>query len=142
MELDPSKRVAVFLHAGDYDRIHQGCAIAAAAAASGREVQIFLFWWALDRFLEDGFAEPDFSNLSLPTRLQEAAEDAFEKGAPTAAALLEAARETGRCRLYACSASGHLLGRRLDHVAEKVDQVVGWSAILALTAGVGDRFYL
>ena len=142
MEVDPRKRVALFLHSGDYDRLHQGASIAATAAASGRDVQVFFFWWALDRLVAGGLAEPSFREGIAPPRTIEAAEDAFEGGYPTAEALFEMARSTGRCTLYACSASAGLLGRRPDTIAERVDQVVGWSAILALTAGVVDRFYL
>ena len=119
--------------------MHQGCSIAAAAASAGRDVQLFLFWWALELLLEGGLERPSFPG---PSRAAAAAEDAFEKGAPTAAALLAAARETGRCTVYACSASAALIGRRQDEIAAKVDLVVGWTAILSLTEGVADRFYL
>lgn len=140
MNPDPRTRVAVFLHAGDYDRLHQGCAIAAAAAAAGRDVQVFFFWWALDRLLAGDLARPSFE--AGPDTAVAAAEDAFDRGYPTAAALLEAARATGHVVVYACSASAGLLGRRPDAIAGQVDQVVGWSTILALTEGVVDRFYL
>ncbi|AKU91908.1 hypothetical protein [Vulgatibacter incomptus] len=142
MEVDPRKRVAIFLHGGDYDRLHQACSIAASATAGGRDVQLFLFWWALERFVDGGFSTPAFSPPPGLERAAEAAEDAFEGGYPTAAALLEVARASGHCTVYACSASAGLLGRRPDEIADKVDQVVGWSAILSLTAGVSDRFYL
>src|SRR4051794_34734788 len=49
----PASKVAIFLHAGDYDRVHQGLSIAAAAGASGRRVDVFFFWWALERLLSD-----------------------------------------------------------------------------------------
>lgn len=142
METHPHNRVAIFLHAGDYDRIHQGLAIAAAAAAAGRQVQIFFFWWALDRLVRGDLGEPTFAPQGVPERTIEAAEDAFETGYPHAADLLEAVRSTGKCTVYACSASARLIGRRQDEVAATVDQVVGWSTILALTQGVTDRFYL
>lgn len=142
MERDPSKRVAIFLHSGDYDRLHQAASIAAAATAAGRDVQLFFFWWALDRLISGGLEEPEFRQGVAPQEVIESAEDAFEGGYPTAAALLEVARATGKCTTYACSASAGLLGQRPDRIAEQVDQVVGWNAILALTAGVVDRFYL
>ncbi|WP_373044105.1 hypothetical protein [Vulgatibacter sp.] len=142
MEVDPRKRIALFLHSGDYDRLHQACSIAAAATASGRDVQLFFFWWALDQLLRGGLDEPAFREGLAPPETLEAAEDAFESGYPTAGALLGVARETGKCTVYACSASAGLLGRRPDEIADKVDQVVGWTAILSLTAGVTDRFYL
>lgn len=135
-------RVAIFLHSGDYDRVHQGLAIAAAAVASGREVHLFFFWWALDRLLRGDLGEPTFEDSSIPLESREAAEDAFESGYPTASQLMESVRASGKCTIYACSASSGLLGVRPDRVAEKVDRIVGWSAILALTAGITDRFYL
>lgn len=140
--MSADSRVAVFLHSGDYDRVHQGLAIAAAAVAAGREVQLFFFWWALDRLLRGDLGEPVFNDPTIPVESREAAEDAFESGYPSAEQLLESVRASGRCTVFACSASSGLLGIRPDRVAEKVDRIVGWSAILALTAGVTDRFYL
>lgn len=141
MHAPPDDRLAVFFHSGDYDRIHQGLAIAAAAVAAGREVHLFFFWWALDRLVREDLEEPTFDDPQVPQRTREAAEDAFESGYPSAAALLEAVRAQG-CTVYACSASARLIGVRPDEVADAVDQVVGWSAILATTAGISDRFYL
>ncbi len=140
MNPDPRRRVAIFLHAGDYDRIHQGCSIAASAASMGRDVQLFFFWWALERLLDGHLDEPSFPHAA--PELAECALDAFEQGYPTAAALLEAARASGRCTVYACSASAGLLGKRPDALEAHVDQVVGWAGILSLTEGVVDRFYL
>lgn len=138
----PDERVAVFLHSGAYDRIHQGLAIAAAAAAAGRPVQVFFFWWALDRLVRGDLNEPSFDEPGVPQATLDAAEDAIEGGYPTAAQLLEMVRGSGTCEILACSASARLIGQRPDVVASHVDRVVGWSAILALTAGISDRFYL
>lgn len=138
----PDERVAIFLHSGAYDRIHQGLAIAAAAAAVGRPVQIYFFWWALDRLVRGDLHEPTFDEPGVPQATLEAAEDAIEGGYPSAAQLLEVIRGSETCELLACSASARLVGQRPDVVASHVDRVVGWSAILALTAGISDRFYL
>lgn len=133
---DPAERVAIFLHSGDYDRLHQGLSIAATAAASGRGVDIFFFWYALEALVEGRLATPRF-----PARPE--LEGAFEeRRIPTAQDLLEAARETGLCVLYACTGSSAILGLRPDRVGERVDHQVGWSTILQVTRGVTDRFYL
>ncbi len=129
-------RVAVFLHSGDYDRVHQGVAIAAAAASGGRPVELFFFWWALQRLVNGGLSRPEFAqDPDLAHRFE-------THGYPTATALLAAARETGRCRVFACSASMEMLGLRPPQLEPLVDTIVGWSAILARTEGVSDRFYL
>jgi peroxiredoxin family protein len=130
-------RVAIFLHSGEYERVHQGLSIAAAASAAGREVLVFFFWWALERLVEDRLDEPDFG----PARARAA--DRFEqRGLPTLRELLRTVRESGSCRLFACSGSLAAVADRPDAVERAVDQVVGWSTILQLTAGVTDRFDL
>lgn len=127
--------VCVFLHSGDYDRIHQGLSIAATAAASGQRADVYFFWWALKRLADDALDAPDFA--------QEWVNDAFERrNIPTLRQLLSHLKESGNCRLYACSGSLEILGLRNDAVASRVDQVVGWSTILQATAGVAERFYL
>jgi len=130
-------KVAVFLHAGEYDRVHQGLAIAAAAVASGRRAEVYLFWWALERFLQDRLDEPDFQ----PPR--EDVVDRFEtRGLPTLRELLAHLRESGLCTVQGCTGSLGALGAEARADSGAVDGWVGWSAILQRTAGVVDRFYL
>ncbi len=130
-------KVAVFLHSGDYDRVHQGLSIAAAAVATGRKTDLVFFWWALERLMRDDLDEPDFG----PGR-EEAAARFERRGAPTLRALLSHVRESGLCTLYACTGSMGIVGAEPSAVEARVDQLVGWTTLLQLTAGVTDRFYL
>ncbi len=130
-------KVAVFLHAGDYDRMHQGLSIAAAAVAAGRKANVFFFWWALERLARGALDEPDF-----PEGREEVADRFETRGIPTLRTLLEYLRESELCTLYACTGSMAITGASPQSVEAAVDQVVGWSSILQLTAGVTDRFYL
>lgn len=132
-------RIAVFLHEGSYDRIHQGFAIAASAVATGRRADVFLFWWALERIVQGRIDEPDFGEG--PGRAE--AEARFEsRGMPTIRQLMAHARESGLCRVYACTGSIAAVAETPDDVAKHVDELVGWTTVLKLTAGVTDRFYL
>jgi peroxiredoxin family protein len=125
--------LAVFLHGGEYDRVHQGLSIAAAAASIGREVDVFFFWWALERLVQDRLDAPD---------LREDVADRFEtKQIPTLRQLLSHLRELGGARLYACSGSVEIVGADRERLSRCVDQIVGWSWILQRTEGV-ERFYL
>lgn len=136
-------RLLVFLHSGDYDRVHQGLSVAAAAVAHERPVEVYFFWWALQRLLEGALDEPDFG----PGREEVA--DRFERrGMPTLRTLLGHLRESGLCTLVGCTGSMAALGA--EQAAARaagqgtgqgpVDLWLGWSAILVRTAGVTDRF--
>ncbi|MCP3100081.1 hypothetical protein LZ198_14485 [Myxococcus sp. K15C18031901] len=136
MSATPPSKVVVFLHSGDYDRIHQGLSIAAAAAASGRRVEVYLFWWALERFLKDALDEPDFAGRVDVS-------DRFEsRGMPTLRTLLEHLTESGLCTLAGCTGSLGALGGEEEAAGSGIPLWLGWSAILQRTAGVTDRFYL
>lgn len=132
----PASKVVVFLHSGDYDRVHQGLSIAAAAVASGRRVEVYLFWWALERFLKDALDEPDFAG-------RDDVSDRFEsRGMPTPRVLLGHLKESGLCTLAGCTGSLGALGAEAEAGQSGIDVWLGWSAILQRTAGVTDRFYL
>ncbi|MFY1828700.1 hypothetical protein ACN47A_22455 [Myxococcus fulvus] len=136
MSAPASPKVVVFLHSGDYDRVHQGLSIAAAATASGRRAEIYLFWWALERFLKDALDEPDFAG-------REDVADRFEsRGMPTLRALLEHLTDSGLCTLAGCTGSLGALGGEALTGDSRIPLWLGWSAILQRTAGVTDRFYL
>lgn len=128
-------KVAVFLHAGDYDRIHQGLSIAAACVAAGRKVDLFFFWWALERLLADRLDAPDFPDEAANSRFE-------DRRMPTLRELLGHVRQSGLATTYACTGSFALTTRSPDEAAAKVDHLVGWSTILNVTHGVTDRFYL
>jgi peroxiredoxin family protein len=130
-------KVAVFLHSGDYDRVHQGLSIAAAAVASGRRAEVYLFWWALERFLQDRLDEPDF-----PSGHEDVADRFETRRMPTLRALLEHLRESGLCTVHGCTGSLAALGGEAVADKQPIDGWVGWTAILQRTAGVVDRFYL
>jgi peroxiredoxin family protein len=135
----PEAKVAVFLHDGGYDRMHQGLSIAAAAAASERPVDVYLFWWALDRLVRDVLDDPDFG----PAPEREAAAMRFEqRGAPTLRALLMHLKEARSCTLYACTGSMAIVGAQPEGIEKWSVRFVGWNSILQLTQGVHDRFYL
>lgn len=128
-------RVAVFLHAGDYDRVHQGLSIAAAAVAVGRKVDLFFFWWALERLLDDRMDAPDFTDDDVTARFE-------ARKVPTLRELLGHVKASGLSTTYACTGSFALSTRTPAEAAAKVDHLVGWSTILNVTHGVVDRFYL
>ncbi len=133
----PAAPVAIFLHSGDYDRVHQGLSIAAAAVASGRRAEVYLFWWALERFVHQRLDEPDFA----PQREDVTAR--FEmRGLPTLRVLREHLRESGLCRMHGCTGSLAALGAEPLADQAGLDGWLGWTAILQRTAGVIDRFYL
>ncbi|MFZ5439161.1 MAG: DsrE family protein [Myxococcota bacterium] len=128
-----SGRVCIFLHRGEYDAVHQGLSIAAAATAVGREVELYFFWWALERLVKDKLDEPDLERDDVNATME-------LRGVPTLRQLLHVVRDSGLAKIYACSGSMAAIGLTPPEVEPKVDSLIGWTTILQRTAGVVDRF--
>ena len=126
--------VTVFLHSGAYDSVHQGLSIAASAVSLGRDVELYFFWWALERLVKGALDAPDLR--------EDVADEMERRGVPTLRQLLEVVRNSGKARLFACSGSMASLGLLPDAVGKAVDQIVGWTTILQRTSGATDRFFV
>ena len=125
--------VTIFLQSGGYDAVHQGLSIAASATSLGREVELYFFWFALERLVR--------GPLDAPELREDVADEMEKRGVPTLRQLLEVVRSSGKAKLFACSGSLAALGLKPLEVEPLVDQIVGWTTILQRTAGVTDRFF-
>jgi hypothetical protein len=114
----PDRRVVVFLSHADPGALRLAGSAALAAAAAGDRVDVYLFGPAVGAAVAAHDGEPD-----------------------EPAALLHQAREVGRCRLVACSASVVEERVPLGDAERTLDGVVGWPTILEWSRGVVDRFY-
>jgi peroxiredoxin family protein len=127
--------VVIFLRRGEYDALHQGLAIAAAAVSIGRPVELYFFWWALERLVRGNLDEPDLERDDVSATME-------LRNVPTLRQLLDVVRDSGLGTLLACTGSMAAVGLTPPDVEPKVDVLIGWTAILQRTAGVVDRFHL
>ena len=127
-------RVAIFCQRGEYEALHTACSVAAAAASSGKQVELYVSWWALDRVVRGDLDAPRFPDDETDARFE-------ARQFPTIRDLLRHAREAGDLRVYACSASADLLGLTPQLHTETFSEVLGWHAVLARTATVTERFF-
>lgn len=103
----------LLLQRGAGDVLYEAAAMTAAAVSLGIDVTLIWFDAALEALVSGRLSEED--------------------GDPSSAGhLFSEARETGRVRFLACSAS--VVSRRLDRDAldRRVDDIVGWPTAIAL----------
>jgi predicted peroxiredoxin len=111
----------LLMQRGAEDVLYEAAAMTAAAVSL--EIDVTLIWF--DAALE----------ALVSGRLAEDGEDPWSAGR-----LLAEARETGRVRNLACSAS--VVGRRVDREAlgRRVDEIVGWPTAIALIRAAEKSF--
>jgi len=111
----------LLLQRGAEDVLYEAAAMTAAAVSLGIDVTLIWFDAALEALVSGRLAEDDQDPSS-------------------AGRLFAEAKETGRVRHLACSAS--VVGRRLDREAlgRLVDEIVGWPTAIALIRAAEKSF--
>jgi peroxiredoxin family protein len=120
----------ILAHGGAWETRFQVSSLAASAAAAGEEVEIALFFAALDAWAGGSWDALDPGPPLSAERLE-------ALGLPPLSTLLAAGREAGSIRIYACSASSRILGLDMARVQEAVDAVLGWQTLSRMTATAG-----
>lgn len=122
-------RLLLLAHAATWDRRFQVSSLAASAGASGVQVDVALFFGALDAWVRGSWDALDPAPPLDATTLE-----ALDP--PKLSAMIDGARQGGSLRLYACSASMRFLGLSAAEVQAEVDIIAGWQTFskLALEA--------
>lgn len=121
----------VFITRGDFEAMHLGLSAALAGVSLGRKVELYFFWFALERLAKGKMAEAD---------VRPDVADAMERRqVPTPEELYRQVRQSGLCTAFACSGSLAALGLLPPDVEPHVDALIGWASILQRTQGAPDR---
>jgi peroxiredoxin family protein len=120
----------ILAHAATWEMRFEVVSLAASAAAAGEQVEIALFFAALDAWVGGRWDALDPAPPVAAARLE-------TLGLPSLSSLLVAGRETGLIRIFACSASCRILGLDPQRVHSVVDAVLGWQTFSRLTAEAG-----
>ena len=110
----------VLLHRDEESGLSEAAAMAAAASSLGVSVTLVWFDAALDALVSG--------------KLDETGDER------SVSALLAEARETGRVRFVACSASAVRSGGGVGAVRPHVDEIVGWPTVVGLIRASSKAF--
>jgi peroxiredoxin family protein len=120
----------ILAHGGAWETRFQVTSLAASAAAAGEEVEVALFFAALDSWAGGRWDALDPGPPVSAERLE-------ALGLPPLSTLLAPGRDAGSIRIYACSASSRILGLDMARVQQAVDAVLGWQTLSRMTATAG-----
>lgn len=134
-------RFVIFLHGGTYDKLHQAATIGLTAAAMGKEVYVFLMFWAIKKLAMGELDRIDFSP-AYEAHAEEVSRIMTEKKAPKISEMFEEAKEVGSFKLIACSAGLEYMSVKYEDFSSKVDDVLGLPLILNLAAGAETTLFI
>lgn len=135
------KKFVIFAHGGTYDKLYQIITLAITAASMGRETYIFLFFWALKRFVNEEFdvtrlsAEYGEEGERLSKRMQEINPISLKE-------LLRDVRAMGNLKVYACTGAVKLMELEESVVRSRVDDILGLTTLLEIADGAETQLFI
>jgi peroxiredoxin family protein len=138
---EKNRPLVIYAHSDGFDKLYQVASIALTAAVSSRPVAVVFFFWALKAVVDGKMDEFVFS-AAAPEAAETARAKISTSNNPKPSEMLKMARESGRLKVFACSASMQYMGLELEEVKKVVDEVVGMSTILRLSSQACDTIYI
>lgn len=135
------KKFVIFAHSGTYDKLYQIITLAITAASMGRETYIFLFFWALKRFVNEEF---DVARLSAEFGEEgERLSKCMQKLNPISLKeILGDVRMMGNLKIYACTAAVKFMELDESKVKSRVDDILGLTTILEMAEGAETQLFI
>ena len=135
------KKFVLFLHSGNYEKLYQAVMLAITSASMGNKVYIFLFFWALKKFVTD-----KLDVIEFPDGMQEEDRrllEAVPQGQPNMLkGLLSEVSKMGNLEIYACSGAVKLMELDEDLVKSKVDDIIGLPTMLKMAEGAETQLFI
>jgi peroxiredoxin family protein len=135
------KKFILFLHSGSYDKLYQAVMLATTAASMGSKVYIFLFFWALEKFVNDKLDE-----IMLPAGIKDEDRrllEAVPQGSVNMLReLLDEVSKMGNLKIYACSGAVKLMELDEELVKTKVNDIIGLPTMLKMSEGAETQLFI
>lgn len=135
------KKFVLFLHSGNYDKLYQAVMLAITSASMGNKVYIFLFFWALRKFVTD-----KIDVIEFPDGMHEEDKrllEAVPQGQPNMLKeLLSEVSKMGNLEVYACSGAVKLMELDEELVKSKVKEIIGLPTMLKMAEGAETQLFI
>ncbi len=135
------KKFVLFLHSGNYEKLYQAVMLAITSASMGNKVYIFLFFWALRKFVTD-----KIDVIEFPDGMNEEDKrllEAVPQGQPNMLKeLLNEVGKMGNLEIYACSGAVKLMELDEELVKSKVKEIIGLPTMLKMAEGAETQLFI
>ncbi len=135
------KKFVLFLHSGNYEKLYQAVMLAITSASMGSKVYIFLFFWALRKFVSD-----KIDVIEFPDGMNEEDKrllEAVPQGQPDMLKeLLSEVSKMGNLEIYACSGAVKLMELDEELVKSKVKEIIGLPTMLKMAEGAETQLFI
>jgi peroxiredoxin family protein len=120
-----AERMSLVVFSGTADKLIAAATLASGGAMMGMEVELFLTFWGIEAMKKGTRQQPPRISAEYADYAPVMMELMQAKNVPHWLDTLQAAREIGDVKVYACSATMELFGYTQDDLEGIVDEVTG-----------------
>lgn len=136
------KKFVIYLHTGDYDRLYQAIMLAITAASMGSKVYIFLFFWALRKFVNGELDEIGPCASVNNEEDGKLLERIHQKNAGVLTEMIGEVCKMGNMEIYACSGAVKLMELDDQLVKDNVKDIIGLPTMLKMADGADTQLFI
>ncbi|MFQ5762185.1 MAG: DsrE/DsrF/DrsH-like family protein [Candidatus Bathyarchaeia archaeon] len=134
-------KLALILHSGTYDRLHQAMSIVQAGVANDMEVHVLFTYHALESLIQGKMDTAELERSG--SRLAESFTENIREGkVETPTQMLKRAKALGDVHVYACSLSMALINVKKEDLGEEVEKPMGYVSFLNIAEGAAVTLYI
>ncbi|MFQ5688360.1 MAG: DsrE/DsrF/DrsH-like family protein [Candidatus Scalindua sp.] len=135
------KKFILFLHSGNYEKLYQAVMLAITSASMGNKVYIFLFFWALRKFVTDKIDVIEFPD-GMNEEDKRLLESVPQGQSNMLKELLSEVSKMGNLEIYACSGAVKLMELDEELVKTKVKEIIGLPTMLKMAEGAETQLFI
>ena len=141
IKMSDVKKMAIVVHSGTLDLAYPPMMLSAAAGASDMEVSLFFTFWGLSLLKKKGLKNAKLPGIMrigtgmMKRRIKKCGIASLEE-------LLEAAKESGNIKIYACTATMDLMNVKKEDLIPEVDGYMGAAGFLDIAADCDIQLFI
>ena len=128
-----TKKLALIVQSGTIDKLYCAFILASTSVAMGWEAHLYFTFWGLQ-----SLAKGAMERAELPgdyKHLEEKMRKNIERmNYPSPYEMLKRIKQSGQCKIYACTPTMEMFGVKRDNLIPEVDSMVGAATFLNIAA--------
>ena len=139
--MNETKKLALVVQSGTIDKLYCAFILASTSVAMGWEAHLYFTFWGLQSLakgaLEKASLPGDYKHLEETMR-----KNLEQMKYPSPYAMLKRLKQSGQCKIYACTPTMKMFGVKREDLIPEVDSMVGAATFLNIAADADVNLFI
>ncbi len=129
MSKDKKKKLAIVVQGGTLDKLYCAFILSSTAVAMDMEAHMYFTFWGLNMLVKGAMEKAGLPATYKHLEAQ-VKQNLVKMKYPTPYEMLKRLKQSGLCKIYACSPSMEMFGMKKEMLVPEVDEIIGAATFL------------